>query len=45
MDVKELQDFLYNASKDELTELVTRLNEHTGFERICDRLQELITLY
>lgn len=45
MDVKELQDFLYNASKEELGELMTRLKEQTGFDGICDRLQELITLY
>ena len=42
MDVKE---FLSNASKDELTEFLTKLQELQGFDEICNSLEALITLY
>lgn len=42
MDVYE---FLSNASKDDLTTLLSMLKAETGLDEICESLQELITLY
>lgn len=45
MGKDEFVDFVLSASKEELTMLLEGLKGKIGFDRICNTLQELITLY